>query len=227
MLNCRHFISLLFGPGFSGQRFFSLGLFALVLSGVLVATPVTASATERNAESFIEALAGDSFKIMSDASIARPERIARFRGILKNRFALDSIGKWALGRYWPKASSAERAEYLRLFEDMIIATYVDRLQAYANETLSVTRSIDHGDGKFTVYSKFTRPGDAKPITIDWRIGRKDGRFQIVDVVILGSSMSTTMRSEFASTIRRSNSGVTGLLEVMRAKTATLRLSAEK
>lgn len=218
MLNRRHFISL---------------FLCLMLSGALLTSPVGASAAaspaeaEQDVETFVGNLANKTFRMMSDKSMAHSERMANFRGLLKNSFAIDSIGKWVLGRFWRKASSAERAEYLRLFEDMILTTYADRFRANAGERLSITRSISHGGGKFTVYSKFIRSGGGNPISVDWRLGRKDGRFLVVDVMIQGVSMSTTLRSEFASTIRRAGNGVNGLLEVMRAKTATLRLSAGK
>ncbi|MDP6403471.1 MAG: N-acetylneuraminate synthase family protein, partial [SAR202 cluster bacterium] len=44
--------------------------------------------------------------------------------------AVETIGQFVLGRYWRKATEAERREYLKLFEDLIVETYVDRFTKY-------------------------------------------------------------------------------------------------
>ena len=49
--------------------------------------------------------------------------------------------------------------------------------------------------------------------------------QEIDVVVKGASMSQTLRSDFGSIIRQKGGRVSGLLEELRVKTASLKADA--
>ena len=86
---------------------------------------------EEGANALLESLADQAIKSLTDADTPRPERIRRFRNMFRENFAVRSIGKFVLGRNWRRASHEEREEYLGLFEDLIVVTYVDRFSRLA------------------------------------------------------------------------------------------------
>ena len=209
------------------------GFIALSLSALLVLaggamTPATALANDHGERSgaFIKDLAGDALASLTAKDISRKARIERFRGLFRQHFAVTAIGRWVLGRHWRKASDTERAEYLKLFEELIVATYVERFSSYAGEKLAVRKTVEQGAQTAIVYSEIVQPaGELAPesaIGINWRVddGGKIG-FKITDVIVEGTSMSQTMRSDFASTIRAKGNGIAGLLDVLREKTISL------
>lgn len=195
----------------------------IVLAGLsAVAGPASASTFEERAAAFVEKLAERAIRELTDKSARREMRIERFRQYFKDHFAVNGIGKWILGRYWRKASEAERAEYLELFEDLMVISYVDRFASYVGEPLRIYKSLAMDENNVTVYSDIHQNDDAKALRVDWRVGRKGDLLKIVDVVVEGTSMSNTLRSDFGSIIRQRGGKVAGLLVALREKTANLR-----
>ena len=170
------------------------------------------------AQAFVESLAGEAIAALTTAGASREQRENRVRELLARYFAVDTIGRWVLGRYWQQASAAEQADYLTLFEDMIVTTYVDRFSRYSGERLTVSRSVvDEASGDVLVFSEITRPTGGEPVEVGWRVRARDGGMKIVDVYVEGVSLGQTQRSEFASVIRNSGGKVAGLLDEMRRR----------
>ncbi len=181
-----------------------------------------ATEAETEASNFIDALADKAIEALTVADVPRTERIARFRTLFNGHCAVKAIGKWILGRHWKQATADERDEYLALFEDLIVISYVDRFAEYTGERLNVTRTITIDSANVTVFSEIMRPTGGRPIRVDWRVGSLDQSLKIVDVVVEGTSMSATLRSDFGSIIRRNGGRVAGLIAEIRDKTQSLR-----
>ncbi len=164
---------------------------------------------------FITSLADKAIAALTEEGISRDQRVARFRVLLNENFAVRSIGRWVLGRYWRKATYAERSEYMKLFENLIVTTYVDRFERYSGETLTVAKTVVKKAGDVIVFSQITRSQGVKPINVDWRVRVNKGQYKIVDVIVEGISMGQTQRSEFASVIRNNGGNVKGLLAKLR------------
>ncbi len=193
---------------------------AFLMAICLFAMPVAAD-RQGNARNFIENLADRAIHSLTPAGISHEERIRQFRTMFDENFAAETIGKWVLGRYWRQLTSAEQAEYLKLFEDYIIAAYVDRFASYTGEKLHVTKVLAEEGDRVSVFSEIQTPDGGKtPIHVDWRIEGTDLQFKIIDLVVEGVSMSTTLRADFGSIIRRDGGNISGLLAVLREKTAT-------
>lgn len=175
-----------------------------------------------DARVFIQELSQQAVRSLTDDAVAKAERVRRFRRLFNDHFAVKAMGKWILGRYWRKASETERTEYLRLFEDLMVVSYVDRFAQYAGESLKIRRAVQHGEKTAIVFSEIVQPGSSKPIRVDWRVGRNSDAFKVLDVMVEGTSMSQTLRSDFGSTIRRRGGTLEGLLEALREKTADLK-----
>ncbi len=201
----------------------------LALFALLAAVPARASAElENGAKTFIESLAKQAVDSLADQKISRPDRIVRFRRLFNDSFAVEAIGRWILGRHWRTATEAERSEYLGLFEDLMVVSYVDRFAEYAGEALKINRSIAEDEKTVTIFSEIVRPNGGPAVRVDWRVGRnKESAFKIVDVLVEGTSMSNTMRSDFTSVLNQKGGQISGLIEVLREKTAALKQEAER
>lgn len=192
----------------------------LALGGVAAivrpATGVADDATTR-ASQFIKNLSEQAIGALTQPGISHEERERRARDLLQKNFAIPTIGQFVLGRYWRIATPAEREEYLKLFEDMIITTYINRFSRYSGEKLVVLDAVPtEQSGDIIVSSQITRASDT-PVQVNWRVRERDGREQIVDVYVEGVSMGQTQRSEFASVIQNKGGSVGGLIEEMRRR----------
>lgn len=201
-----------------GRRFLLMSAAVLALGAI----PPAAGAIEPEAaKTFINSLANDAIQLMARKDLPNPERTQKFRELFNRGFDVMAIGRFVLGRYWRDATEAEQAEYLRLFEDLIVATYAGRFSEYSGETLTVLDGRSDEDRYLLVTSQINRGDGNPPIRIDWRIADSRGSPKIVDVVVEGVSMSITQRSEFASVIQRGGGKVQGLIVALRNKTKSL------
>ncbi len=166
---------------------------------------------------FIESLADKAVSALTEKSTPRAERVRRFRILLNDHFAVEIIARWVLGQAWRRASEAERAEYLGLFEDLIVFSYVDRFIEYAGERLTVVKTLRTDNGDALVYSVIARPNMPEPLDVDWRVRTRDGRHKIVDVMVKGISMGITQSQEFSSVLNRNNGSMAGFLGELRER----------
>jgi phospholipid transport system substrate-binding protein len=182
--------------------------------------PATAANPEA-AKGFVKSLADEAIALMAQRNTTSPTQRDRFRELFKRGFDVEEIARFVLGRYWREATDTERAEYLRLFEDLIVATYASRFSEYSGEKLTVTDARADDDRTVIVASQIERPS-GPPIRLDWRLVETGGRYKITDVVVEAVSMSVTQRSEFASVIQRGGGKMESLLTALRAKTSGMR-----
>lgn len=195
----------------------SLFAVALLTAGGLP-RPAHADEFGDGAKKFVEVLADDAIRSLSVNDISKAERASRFRSLMLRTFAIKGIGKFVLGRHWRKASDPIRKEYLRLFEDLLVATYAQRFAKYAGETLNITRAEVRGQRDVIVHSTMLRVDSAKPLKVAWRVrGTKSGTYKIVDIMVEGISMIQTQKSEFSSFIKKNGGKLDPLLTEIRKR----------
>ncbi len=190
---------------------------ALLTAGGLPA-PAHADEFGEGAKKFVDVLADDAIRSLAVNDISESERASRFRILMHKNFAIKGIGKFVLGRHWRKASDPIRKEYLRLFEDLLVATYAQRFAKYAGETLNISRAEVRGQRDVIVHSTMLRVDSAKPLKIAWRVrGTKSGTYKIVDIMVEGISMIQTQKSEFGSFIKKNGGKLDPLLKEIRKR----------
>jgi len=168
---------------------------------------------------FVQQLSEHAIATMVDRSLAAEQRRRTLRLLLTAGFDLDAISRIVLGRYWRLATPAQRAEYRRLFEELVVAIYSHRFSRYSGETLSVTGAYLGKRNIVVVNSLLRGPRNgAQALVIDWLVRNTEAGPRVVDVIVGGVSMAITQRSEFASIIRNNGGDVEGLLAELRAKT---------
>lgn len=196
-------------------------IFAAFILVVGFAAPSLAAGLEEGAESFIRALEQEAVGSLTDTDKPREERVKAFRKLFDEKFAVHAIGRFTLGRNWRRASDQEQKEFLVLFEDLMVATYVDRFAQYSGEEVDIVKTTPVDENRATVHTEIVRPGgEGKPISVLWRVGRQGDIYKILDVVVEGASMSITLQREFASIIKNTGS-VAGLIEELKKKTSEL------
>ena len=189
----------------------------MILALGLAAFPGHAASTQEEARQLIESLADKAIAALTVKEVPRKERVKRFRVLLHEHFAVKTIGRWVMGRYWRKATDGERTEFLKLFENLLVSIYVDRFANFAGVTLTVTKTATKGDADIIVYSKILRPDGSPLARVDWRVRKRKGEHKIIDVMVEGVSLGQTQRSEVASVIRKNGGKIQNLLDEMRKK----------
>jgi len=205
MIKRRHFL----------KQFLSVSLGIAVI--VAASMPASAGKFAGEPKDFIADLGDRAIRTLADTTVGDSSRRMQFRELFLDGFDVKSLSRYAIGRYWRKASSAQRSEYQRLFTDFIVNTYASRFGQYSGEKLVVTgeRAVK---GKDTiVHSDIVRP-DGAPVRVDWRVRKRDDEYKVIDIIVEGVSMAITQREEFASVIRHHGGEVDGLIRELKSKT---------
>ena len=155
---------------------------------------------------------------LTEKSLTRKDREQTLRSILTDNFDVVTIGKFAMGRHWKDATEKQRAEYLKLFEDMIVQAYTNRFEDYAGEVFEVSGSMPVGE-KDTLVHSHIKPKNGPPLNVDWRLRQTSGKYKVIDAVVEGVSMSVTQRSDFAAVIQQGGGNVDALITSLKKRAA--------
>lgn len=199
------------------RRYLIAGFLALAVAALGLPGAGKAGELEDKAAELIESLAAKAVASLTDESVPREERVTRFRVLLNEHFDVRTIGRWVLGRYWRKATSDERKEFMELFEDLIVTSFVDRFSRYSGETLNIIKSVAASEKDVIVHSEIVRPTGGDTIKVSWRVRAKKDEYKIIDVMVEGISMGQTQRSEFSSVIRKNGGKIKSLLVELRKR----------
>lgn len=159
----------------------------------------------KKAEMYVQSLADEAIEVLEKSKGDEDVIQSEFKRILNKNFDMDTLSRFAMGRYWTVATDSEKKEYRKLFNKMVVDVYSKRFSDYSGQNFEVVGSKPAGRKDFIVNSLVK--GTGSPIKVDWRI-RKG---KVIDVIVAGVSMSVTQRSEFASVIQRSGGQVASLI----------------
>lgn len=204
---------------FSPKMFFRGAFLKTLVMGLMIAFTAIPNAhadQAENARKFIQNLGDTAIKILSDKSVTKEAAAKTFHDMLVNDFDLDLLGKFALGgNNWKSATPAQRQEYQKLFEKLVVQIYNDRFSLYNGETWTVVEGKAEDDRDTYVSGLIQKPNaSAKPVHVDWRVRNKGGRQQVIDVIVEGVSMTVTQRSEFAAVIQKSGGDLDAFLKTL-------------
>lgn len=163
---------------------------------------------------FVQGVGDATAAILGDSSLAPKERIDALRSLMDESFDLPIMGRFVLGRHWRRATDAERAEYLRLFESFLVTTYGARVPLYNGEMLRAESARETGERSVTVIGRVLR-SQGEAIGMNFRLREVRGAWRIFDVSVEGVSLAQTHRNEFDSLIQRSGGNIAGLLDRLR------------
>jgi phospholipid transport system substrate-binding protein len=175
------------------------------------------SAQQTPAAAFIQNLGDQAITVMANKGLTAQQRTQKYNIILHDSFDLPTIGHFVLGRAWTTATPEQQKEFMRLFSQMVLESYGDRLNFYSGEGFEVKGARQENDKDSVVESQIKHPNGAAPTEIDWRVRDQNGKLGVIDVVIEGVSQSVTQRQEYAAIIQRNNGNLDGLLEAMRQR----------
>ena len=179
--------------------------------------PVATTQQLQPASSFIQNLGTRAIGIIADKSVTKEKRNDLFKQILSDSFDLKTIGRFVIGRNWNLATPEQQDEYMRLFQDLVVRTYGNRLSLYAGEGFVVNSEHAESEQDIVVNSQITHPDGSAPTKIDWRVRNRNGKFGVIDVVVEGVSLSVTQRQEYAAVLQNNGGQIEGLLVLMRQR----------
>ena len=166
------------------------------------------------ATSFIHQTGEELVGAMNAVGSPVAQRRERVAAVLRRAVDVEGVGRFILGRFWRTASAEQQAEYLKLFEEILIRNLSARFGEYQGVRFTLGRSQARTEEDVLVNTVVERPGTAA-FGLDWRVAEVGGTPKIVDVIAEGTSLRLTTRSEYSSVITRNANNVGALLSAMR------------
>ena len=172
----------------------------------------------RGAIEFVEGLASETIAVWSDSKLTEAERTIAFRDIFEQATDINLLARGMLGRHFRSASSEQRTRYMEAMSDYIVAEFDKRMTQIGFRELEVigTKPASGRNGHVFVRTEVQRD-DGAPILADWRIRKKNGKFQIVNLEFEGINLMITNRDVFSAKVK--DVGVDGLIDWLKQETA--------
>jgi phospholipid transport system substrate-binding protein len=192
----------------------STALFVLFLFPSVASAQTDPDAAAR----FISKLGDKAVDVLQDQSTSLESREERLRGIVAESLDIKTIGEFAVGKSWDRASDEEKEEYMELFSVYLLQIYTQRLGGYTGQTLQIDASSSYKDRDAVVETTIVQEGSDN-IDVKWlvRDGDSDSSkgMRILDVIVDGKSLALAQRKEFTNIIAREK--MSGLLNLLRLK----------
>jgi phospholipid transport system substrate-binding protein len=141
------------------------------------------------------------------------DRRAEIRKAAEEIFDAEEMSRRALGPHWNARTPAERREFVTLFTDLLERSYMARVESGRGGKVLYAGEAVTGD-EATVRTRIIT-AQRTEVPVDYRMHRKEQRWQVYDVTIEGISLINNYRSQFNSVIQ--SSSYAALVERLRSK----------
>lgn len=123
---------------------------------------------------------------------ARREKI---RAVVDGYFDFESVARLALGPRWNSLSPDKQQEFTLEFSKLLFNTYIGDIEKYATQKITYNnRPIFQG--YVVVEARVTDQGS--PVSLDYYLHLKDGKWKVYDVGVEGTSLVVNYRDQFDS-----------------------------
>jgi phospholipid transport system substrate-binding protein len=184
-----------------------------VLIIFVLSIPVYAGVPMTTAEASVNRV----LDVLRDAKLKSPTakeiKKEKLRIIYKDMFDEIEFSKRTLTRNWNKFSPAERVEFVKLFEQVLEKSYIDKILDYSNEKVDFYKESMLSDNQAEIQTKIIT--SSKEVPIFYRMILKDGKWKVYDVVVENVSLVQNYRTQFNDILGKNTPEQ--LLEILRKK----------
>jgi phospholipid transport system substrate-binding protein len=144
----------------------------------------------------------------------RKQKLTALSDLLRGFLDTDALARLAAGKNLEGRSPAETQEFLTLFHEFFVRTYVQRLLLFDAPDFTFGEEKVKGD-QAQVATQVVTPGDS--FAVDYTFHRNPDGWRVTDIVVEGVSLARNFRSQFDAAVAKDS--FQGLLDRLRAKVA--------
>ena len=184
-----------------------------ILIILVLSIPVYAGVPMTTVEANVNKVLG----VLRDSKLKSPAakeiKKEKLRVIYKDMFDEIEFSKRTLTRNWSKFSPSERVEFVKLFEQVLEKSYIDKILDYSNEKVDFYKESMLSENQAEIQTKIITA--SKEIPIYYRMILKDGKWKVYDVVVENVSLVQNYRTQFNDILAKDPPEK--LLEILRKK----------
>lgn len=169
----------------------------LILSGTVLAAGGPKAEIQSTIDSILDILRDKALAVADK----KEERRDKITVLIDDRFAFQEMSRRILARHWKNRTAEERKEFISIFSDTLVTSYVGKIERYTDEKITYDKETFKGNKKYGVVSTTVVTKDVN-IPIDYKVMLRDRKWWVYDVVIEGVSFISTYRSQYNKVIKR-------------------------
>jgi phospholipid transport system substrate-binding protein len=186
-----------------------LGIFMIFFSLIPAYADAPLSTVQANVNKVLDVLRDPALKADS-AKVTKKEKL---RSIYGSMFDEVELSKRTLARNWNKLNTAQRQEFVQLFQDVLEKAYVDKILSYTNEKITYEKEIKLTENQFEVQTLVIT--SSKNVPIFYRVILSGGNWKVYDVIVENVSLVQNYRTQFNNILEKNTPEQ--LLEILRKK----------
>ena len=135
---------------------------------------------------------------------ASPKRLYEIvNEVVLPHFDFERMSRWALGKYWRKATEGERTQFIQEFRALLVRTYAKALNDNYDQQIDMLPVRMRKGGKEATVRTEVQQSAGFPIPIDYKMYIKGDAWKIYDVSVDAISLVANYRTSFSKEIRKS------------------------
>ena len=142
----------------------------------------------------------------------RKEKLGALSSLLRDFLDTDALARLAADQHLQGRSEAEVREFLSLFHEFFVRTYVQRLLLFDAPDFTYGAETVNGDTA-RVGTEVVTPGDR--FAVDYTLRKMSAGWRATDIQVEGVSLAKNFRSQFDNAVAKES--FQGLLARLRAK----------
>ena len=142
----------------------------------------------------------------------RKQKLTALSELLRGFLDTDALARLAAGKNLDGRSPAEVKEFLELFHEFFVRTYVQRLLLFDAPDFTFGEEKISGD-QAQVATEVITPGDR--FAVNYTLHHATEGWRVTDIVVEGVSLAKNFRSQFDAAVAKDS--FQGLLDRLRAK----------
>jgi phospholipid transport system substrate-binding protein len=175
--------------------------FFFVCFSLVIFLPLSARGGEPTDQ--VKQTVDEVIKILNNKELKKPEKQSQkdsmIRETVQKRFDFEEMAKRSLALHWKKRTPQEQKEFVALFSDLLEDSYIRKIERYEDEKVIYTDEKMEGPYA-TVKTKVITTKEIE-IPVDYKIFKKDQKWEVYDIVIEGVSLVNNYRTQFNQIIR--------------------------
>lgn len=145
----------------------------------------------------------------------RKQKLLQLNDLLRGFLDTDALAQLAAGKHLEGRSPEEKAEFMRLFRELFVRTYVQRLLLFDAPQFAYRDEKITGDTA-TVGTDIVTPGDR--FAVDYTLRKTPEGWHATDIKVEGVSLAQNFRAQFDNALAKSD--FPSLLDTLRKKLDT-------
>jgi len=134
---------------------------------------------------------------------ASPKRLYEIvNEVVLPHFDFERMSRWALGKYWRKATESERTQFIQEFRALLVRTYAKALNDNYDQQIDMLPVRMRKGGKEATVRTEVQQSAGFPIPIDYKMYIKGDAWKIYDVSVDAISLVANYRTSFSKEIRK-------------------------